>query len=166
MSTLSLVGTITAVVCAVTDCRSGGAVGVLTLEGTRAAVSDWAGVRLIRSVHTILLSITLPEPRHTLLITSVTSMLTVSTVGYARLHVSGKVELVRASTFVCGGTFFSVTLDVQVTGFMRRCDEAQMRTPTVVFTARVRVWELPQWVYDMNIVWPMSGIPEDLQVFT
>lgn len=142
MCAFSLVTSISAVISAVTDGGSRCAVGVLTLEGTSSAVTYWTCLWLIRSIHTILLTITLPEPWYTFLIATITSVLSICTVSDASLHVSSQVELVGASAPGRGCSFFSITLDVQVTGFVRRRNQAEMRASTVVISTRIRISQL------------------------
>lgn len=41
-----------------------------------------------------------------------------------------------------------------------------MRTTPIQSPTGVAIRELPQWVHDVNVVWFMSGIPQNLQVFS
>lgn len=89
-------------------------------------------------------------------------MLTHGAVRYARLAVLVQDKLVRALALVRGDSRLAIPFEqIRASG---RCNETEMRAAAVVLRAGIVVGQLSKGVIGMNVVGPMGGIAQHLQV--
>ena len=159
MTTLHLVTVVSTIIPAITQGGDQGAVVVGALELTLPTHSVGTGVRLIRPVPTVPAAVTLPIVRDTLLIIAAAHVLTtLGAAGRAGPVVPGVEHKVGGAGAGVGGAQH-VTVG---TG----SNETHVGAAAIVELTRVVIRELSQRMVDVDIIWTVGGVAEDLIVST